>query len=293
MKTYIQIPGILLLIVSSLFAQSKATLNIAVNDLSGKGIEQSTAAIISDRLRSELINTGVFLVMERNEMDNILKEQGFQKTGACDEASCLVEVGQLLGVERMVAGSVGKIGNIYTVSLRMINVASGQILYTVNEDYEGDIKGLLSNAVSNAAKKLAAGAGGEIAKSAMAGKTGDLYISSDPSGASVEIDGNAVAGQTPLTLQGILVGEHRIVLRKDQYYGSKTETLKPEDLLKVNIRMARGTGSLKVFTSPDGAAAYIDGERKGTTPCKIENIQAGEHALAIEKEGYLSSSVRL
>ena len=128
-----------------LYAQAPAALNVAVNDLIGKGIEQSSAAIISDRLRSELINTGAFRVMERNEMDNILKEQGFQKSGACDDATCLVEVGQLLGVERMVAGTVGKIETLYTISLRMINVATGQIMFTVNEDFEGDIKSLLVN----------------------------------------------------------------------------------------------------------------------------------------------------
>jgi hypothetical protein len=39
--------------VVPLFAQNASALNIAVNDLSGKGIEQSSASIISDRLRSE------------------------------------------------------------------------------------------------------------------------------------------------------------------------------------------------------------------------------------------------
>ncbi|MDD5343814.1 MAG: CsgG/HfaB family protein [Smithella sp.] len=174
-----------------LFAAGNSTqtqINIAVNDLSGKGIDQATAAIISDRLRSELISTGVFNVMERNEMTNVLKEQGFQESGACDEASCLVKVGQLLGVERMVAGTVGQIGTLYTLSLRMINVATGQIIFTVNEDYEGEIKGVLSETVGNAAQKLAAGAGGEIRKAALTGKTGDLYISSQPQGAAIEID---------------------------------------------------------------------------------------------------------
>jgi hypothetical protein len=111
-----------------------AKLNIAVNDLSPKGIQQSDAEIISERLRSELLNTGVFKVMERNDMASVLKEQGFQQTGACDEASCLVEVGQLLGVERMVAGSVGKIASMHTISLRMTNVATGEIGLAVNAE---------------------------------------------------------------------------------------------------------------------------------------------------------------
>ena len=269
-----------------IFAQT-AKLNIAVSDLSPRGIQQSGAEIISERLRSELLNTSVFKVMERNDMASILKEQGFQKTGACDEASCLVEVGQLLGVERIVAGSVGKIASMHTISLRMINVATGEIMFTVNEDYQGDLAGVLTTAVGNVARKLAARAGGEIVKAAMTGKNGDLYITSAPSEARVEIDGKKVAGETPLTLKEIAAGERRIVVRKDEYFGSKTVTLAPDDLLKVDIAMEKGKGSLKVFSEPDGAEVRIDGGRAGTSPCKIDDITAGEHQIQIFREGYL------
>jgi len=272
----------------SLFAQKPAMLNIAVNDLSEKGIEQSTAAIISDRLRSELINTGVFRVMERNEMDNILKEQGFQKSGACDDASCLVEVGQLLGVERMVAGTIGKIEKLYTISLRMINIATGQIMFTVNEDFEGDIKDLLANSIGNAARKLAEDCGGEIYKASLSGKKGDLYIASEPSDATVEIDGKIVKGKTPITLKDIPAGEHRVVVRKGEFYGLKAVSLAPNDLQKVGIAMEIGKGSLKVFTIPDSALVMLDGTREGISPCKIENIPAGKHQLFIIKNGFLA-----
>jgi len=80
---------------SYVFSQNDARITVAVNDLKGSGMDQVTATIVSDRLRSELVNSGVFRVMEREEMENILKEQGFQQSGGCDEASCLVQVGRL------------------------------------------------------------------------------------------------------------------------------------------------------------------------------------------------------
>lgn len=140
-------------LIFPLFAQVTAKLNIAVNDLKGNGLDQPTSRIISERVRSELVKSGGFRVMERNEMTTVLKEQGFQKTGACDEASCLVEVGQLLGVDRMIAGTVGKISNFFTISLRMIHVGTGEILFTVDEDYNGEIEGLFGIALPNIAKK--------------------------------------------------------------------------------------------------------------------------------------------
>lgn len=278
----------LIILSAALSLAQPAKLNIAVQELTGKGIDQSAAGIISDRLRAELINTGVFRVMERAEMESIFREQGFQKSGACDEASCLVEVGQLLGVERMVAGSIGKVGDFFTISLRMINVATGEILFTVNVDYQGDIKDVISKVTGDAALRLARSAGGEIAKAMTAGKKGDLYITTEPSGAAVEIDGQKVSGQTPLTLQGFAAGEHRIVTRRYNHFGSKTITLEPDDLLKVHIPMSEGEGSLKVFTTPAGATVFIDGVNKGQTPIKIEKVAAGEHRLRLELRGYLS-----
>ena len=269
------------------FAQP-AKVNIAMQELKGKGLDQSAASIISDRLRAECINTGVFRVMERTEMETILKEQGFQQTGLCDEASCLVEVGQLLGVERMVAGSIGKVGNFYTILLRMINVATGEILYTVNVDYKGSIEDVISKATGDAAVKLAQSAGGDIARALLSGKKGDLYITSDMKGASIEIDGKKVEGVTPLTLQGFPAGEHRIIARRYNHYGSMTVELAPDDLLKVHVPMSEGEGALKVFTKPPGATVYVDGANRGQSPLKIDKVPAGEHVVRVQHRGYLS-----
>jgi hypothetical protein len=263
-------------------------MNIAVNELIGKGIDTATASIISDRLRAELINSGVFRVMERSEMESILKEQGFQKSGACDEASCLVDVGQLLGVNRILAGSVGNVGGFWTVSVRMINVVTGEILFTENEDYEGDTKGVISQVTARLALKIAESAGGEIKKILMAGKKGDLFIQTSQPGASIEIDGKVIDSLTPLTLRGYEAGEHRIVARKGGWYGSQIITLNPDDLLKVNLDMKQGKGSVKVFSTPAEAIVFIDGKEIGKTPLKVNDLDVGQHEILVAKINHIS-----
>jgi len=91
---------------------------VAVMDLriSG-GIPESYQGTLSDRLRMELHNTGRFNVVERNAMDTILEEQGLQLSG-CTSDECAIEMGRLLGVERMIAGTVGRIGQSHSVILR-------------------------------------------------------------------------------------------------------------------------------------------------------------------------------
>ena len=45
-------------------------------------------------IRTELINTHRFIVIERAQMDSILKEQGLQQTG-CTDQECAVKAGRL------------------------------------------------------------------------------------------------------------------------------------------------------------------------------------------------------
>ena len=121
---------------ASIFAQT----TIAVIDLEGIGISKDETNLLTNRLRNELVKTKVFRVIERQEMSKILKEQKFQASG-CTSTECAVEIGQLLGVERIVMGSIGMLGNMYTISSRMVDVESAELTSVSDYDYEGNITG--------------------------------------------------------------------------------------------------------------------------------------------------------
>ena len=131
----------LVLFPTEAFAQAKESY--AVLDLEGRGISALEAATLTDRMRSEMVKTGAVTVVERGQMQTILSEQDFQMTG-CTSDECAVEIGQMLGITKMIAGSIGKIGSTFTVDLRTINVASGAIENTMTRDYRGEIDGLIS-----------------------------------------------------------------------------------------------------------------------------------------------------
>jgi hypothetical protein len=131
-------------------------LNVAVLDLDPTGITEKDARFLSDRLRTEMFETGSFQVVEREKMEEILEEQGFQNTG-CTSIECAVEIGQLLNVNRIIAGGIGKIEEIYSISLRMIDVESGAIVRTATEDYEGSLSEVLTEVIPQVAARLAEG----------------------------------------------------------------------------------------------------------------------------------------
>ena len=64
-------------------AQQSTTTNpntpsAAVMPLSGQGIDATSSTIVTDALVDELMKTGSVRMMERSQMEAILKEQGFQ-----------------------------------------------------------------------------------------------------------------------------------------------------------------------------------------------------------------------
>ena len=86
--------GILVLTVLAVLcgtvnAQHEA-LRIGVVDFTSDNVPETQLRILSDRLRIELHNTGEFTVVERDRMEDILGEQGFQLSG-CVDTYCVIE----------------------------------------------------------------------------------------------------------------------------------------------------------------------------------------------------------
>ena len=116
---------------------------IAILTLEGKGITAQESEILSERLRSALVQDGRYQVVERTQMETILKEQGFQQSG-CLSNECLIQAGLILGVQQMVGGTVGKIGYSYAVDIRLFDVETSEIIKAVSRNHQGAIDGLLA-----------------------------------------------------------------------------------------------------------------------------------------------------
>lgn len=110
---------------------------------------------LSSAMGTQLVKTGKFRVLERAQMDAILREQGLQQSGACDGGECAIEVGKLLSVDRLVVGHVAKVGNIYTLSARLVNVESGVTERSVTRNGSTKAETVLTRAIPLAARELA------------------------------------------------------------------------------------------------------------------------------------------
>jgi len=125
-------------------SQTRAIPNLAVLSLSGNsGVSAEDLQTVTSRLESELMRTGAFRVVERRNIDAILREQGFQQSGACNTSECQVEVGQILGVERIASGEITRMGKLWSMTVREVDVGTSALIVSHVLDIEGPLETVL------------------------------------------------------------------------------------------------------------------------------------------------------
>nr|HPO50423.1 CsgG/HfaB family protein [Spirochaetota bacterium] len=108
---------------SSIFSSDRQ--RVAVLDFLAKGeAEKDFAIVLSENFTIALINAGKFIVVERNQLNNALKELNFQNTEDFDEKTA-VEIGKLTAAQVVVIGSVTKIEDYYYICVRGVEVSTG------------------------------------------------------------------------------------------------------------------------------------------------------------------------
>ena len=132
-----------LFLLSLIVPQAQAPPAVAVLDFEARGVPVYEVETLTDRLRTELASTRAIRLVDRRLLKKILDEQGLQQSG-CTTDECAAEVGQLLGAEFMISGSVGKVGNSYTIDARMVSVTTGASVREKSVSYAGEISGLLT-----------------------------------------------------------------------------------------------------------------------------------------------------
>lgn len=117
-------------------------------------ISISNVRAITNRLVSEIVKLNIFEIYDRSMMDQIIGELDFQQSGITDEN--LIDIGKIAGVEFIIGGSVSKLGDTYTISIRRIEVETGRIIKTADIDKIKSLDSLLSDKLDELAIEISA-----------------------------------------------------------------------------------------------------------------------------------------
>jgi len=147
--------GSLILFISLFFlftyAYSAGKQTIAVLDFESVGAEEHLGKAVAEIMRTELIGSNNFRVVERAQINKALSEQQLQMSGVIDDKSA-VEIGKLIGADSIIVGSVVKIGTSYTINSRMIDVRTGEA--TLGRNLSGNDLNLLTSMSHDLIQKL-------------------------------------------------------------------------------------------------------------------------------------------
>jgi len=125
------------------------------------------------------------------------------------EEKCLTAIGKRLGVDYVVTGTVGSLGDNYVLNIKAVEVATGKSQKIQSPPLKGTPDELIEG-VRVAAYSL-------LAPDQL---HGSLQVQSDLVGANVTLDGKSV-GRTPLANQGVIaklaLGKHKLHVEAKDY----------------------------------------------------------------------------
>lgn len=112
--------------ITALSAETTPKRVAILNIDAGTGATRVQSEVSMAYLREAVVNSKVYTVIERTDIDVVMKEQAFQQSG-CTDTECAVKIGQLLAAEKIIFGVLRKIDNKYVLEVRMVDVGKGQV----------------------------------------------------------------------------------------------------------------------------------------------------------------------
>ncbi len=143
------------MVATNVSAAEKKRIRLAVLDFTPNNTTKEYALSVRNKMEVALFQTKAFKLVERREINSILREHGLQMTGVTDTSSAL-EVGRLLAAEYIAVGSVDRTSG-YTVTLKIIKVERGSVKFAhaENAQTDNDIQDAVNSIAELAAKSIA------------------------------------------------------------------------------------------------------------------------------------------
>ncbi len=114
----------------------------------------------------------------------------------------------------------------------------------------------------------------------------DVEITSNPSGATVSANGEAI-GVTPITAE-LLTGKHELMVKLPGYKAWRQNLrVKAQQKLSLPpIELQKADGLVAVVSKPAGASITVNGQFRGKTPTDLNLTPGQNYDLTLFKDGY-------
>jgi len=157
-----------LLPAASLAAQGSPAaakkIRVAVMEIRPLGTEQVKTELLSEVALTEAASFDKLEIIGRSDIASMIGfEQQKKVLGCADDSSCLAEIGGALGVEYILIGSLGRLGALYRVDLKLVDTKKARVLARFGESVEGSEEKLVATVQRGTRQLLAPIQGGGLA----------------------------------------------------------------------------------------------------------------------------------
>ncbi len=192
---------------------TEGQMSFALMDLSALGLEEDQVKNMTQVLSSSLKQIEGARIVTQEDIRAMLELEASKQVLGCSDTSCVAEIGAALGVDRMITGSVGLMGDRYVVSLRLINPREGTVDARVTESFAGDPSQLIP----------AVRYGGKQLLGALGDARGSIAVSANEESAAVFVN-DEERGEVPMQALGDLEpGRYSLRLAKSGYYDWRSD----------------------------------------------------------------------
>lgn len=230
---------ILLALLVGTPAPAREKVKIAVVDLTPIGTEETLAKNLTTTVVAELSRLHLLEVVSHEEILKMLSFEENRMMLGCTDAVCLAEIGGALGVEYLVTGNVGKVGDRLLVNLQLIDIRQIKVVSRIKR--ESASEGELLSAVSSGAR--------ELVSKVLSQKPGMLMLKVAEEGANVYLD-DSLRGVTPIGVVELAAGPHRLRVTKKGFVDwAKEVEINPEETQTVEITLIPSAEHIEAYES--------------------------------------------
>ncbi len=127
---------------------------VAVMEIRSLGTEVHKAELLSEVALTEASNMERFEIIGRSDIASMIGfDQQKKVLGCTDDSNCLAEIGGALGVDYVMVGSLGRLGALYRVDLKIVDTKKARVLGRFGESVEGSEEKLVAT-VQRGVRKL-------------------------------------------------------------------------------------------------------------------------------------------
>lgn len=113
-------------------AAPEAPTRVAVLEMAAANVDPATVQTLGEFFTARVQELG-FSVITTSEVATLLGYERQRQLVGCEESSCIAEIAGALGVDLVATGSVGKVGDTFVLTLKVLDARKGLVVGRASE----------------------------------------------------------------------------------------------------------------------------------------------------------------